>query len=293
MRRLLIVGCGDVVRRALPQLLRHWRVFALVRRRDEQLAELGVLQIVGDLDRRATLHRIAGIADAVIHSAPPPSAGADDPRTARLLATLATGKSVPRSLVYIGTSGIYGDCGGAQVDETRPPAPRTDRARRRQAAETRLRAFGRRSGCRVALLRAPGIYAAERLPLERVRQRLPLLRAEEDSFTNHIHAEDLARALDATLRRGRPNRTYNVVDDSVLKMGDWFDRLADAFGLPRAPRLPPADVRTQLSPLQLSFMGESRRLDNRRMKRELGLRLRYPSVIEGLAAARAETERTA
>ncbi len=287
MRRLLIVGCGDVVRRALPQLLRHWRVFALVRRHDPGLSALGVVQIVGDLDRRDSLRRIAGIADAIIHSAPPPSSGDDDPRTARLLATLQTGKSLPRSLIYIGTTGVYGDCAGAKCDETRPIAPRTDRARRRAAAEARLRRFGRHH-CRVVLLRAPGIYAADRLPLERVRQSLPLIRAEDDACTNHIHAEDLARSLTAALRSGRSNRTYNVVDDTDLKMGDWFDRLADTFGLPRAPRLAKDAAMAQLTPMQRSFMGESRRLDNRRLKQELGLRLDYPTIEEGIAAARRE-----
>ncbi|RTL55573.1 MAG: NAD-dependent epimerase/dehydratase family protein [Rhodocyclaceae bacterium] len=285
MRRLLIIGCGDVVRRALPVLLQRWRVFALVRRRDPALAALGVVQLVGDLDDARSLGRIAGIADAVLHSAPPPAEGEADPRTARLLAALAKGKSLPRSLVYIGTTGVYGDCGGALIDETRPVAPRTSRARRRADAERRLRNFGRRSGCRVVLLRAPGIYAADRLPLERIRNRTPLIRAEEDAYSNHIHADDLAGTCIAALHRGGPQRAVNVVDDSALAMGDWFDLLADAFALPRSPRLAKAEALAALSPVQLSFMGESRRIGNTRLKNELGVRLRYPTVAVGVAAA--------
>ncbi|WP_459949722.1 NAD-dependent epimerase/dehydratase family protein [Denitratisoma sp. agr-D3] len=285
MRRLLIIGCGDVVRRALPSLLHHWRVIALVRQHDPVLAGLGVVQLVGDLDRGRSLDRLAGIADAVLHSAPPPATGEKDPRTTRLLAALGKGKSLPRSLVYIGTTGVYGDCDGAQIDETRPLAPLSDRARRRADAERQLRAFGRRSGCRVVLLRAPGIYAADRLPLQRLRAGTPLVRAEEDAYTNHIHADDLAAACVAALRHGAPQRAINVVDDSAIAMGEWFDLLADAFALPRAPRLDKAAAMAALSPMQRSFMGESRRIRNDRLKTELGLRLIHPTVTAGIAAA--------
>ena len=287
MRRLLIIGCGDVVRRVLPQLVLRWHVLALVRRHDPQLAALGITQIEGDLDQPDTLTRLAGIADAVIHSAPPAPQGAGDTRTQNLIAVLQRGKSLPRQLVYISTSGVYGDCGGAWVSETRVPAAQSARAARRVDAERSLRQFGRQRGrrCRVSILRAPGIYAADRLPLERLHQRLPLMLHAEDSHTNHIHAEDLGRACIAALARGRANRVYNVCDDSSLAMGEWFDALADAFALPRAPRLPREEVRRAVPPLQWSFMNESRRLDNTRMKQELRLRLRYPTVATGIAAA--------
>jgi nucleoside-diphosphate-sugar epimerase len=286
MRRLLIVGCGDVVRRVLPQLVRRWRVYALVREPEEDLRALGVLQILGDLDRPATLRRLAGIAHAVLHSAPPAAEGARDVRTQRLIAALRRSRSLPRDLVYISTSGVYGDCGGALVDESRPPRPTTARARRRVDAERRLRAFGRESGCCVSILRAPGIYAGDRLPLDRVERGDPVLRADEDVYTNHIHAEDLGRACIAALHRGRPNRAYHVSDDSALRMGDWYDMLADARGLPRLPRVTRAEAAQRLSPVMLSFMGESRRLDNARLKRELKMALRYPTVDAGLAAIR-------
>jgi len=271
------------MRRALPQLVLRWHVLALVRQHDPQLAALGVPQIEGDLDQPDTLARLAGISDAVIHSAPPPPQGTGDTRTRNLIAVLQRGKSLPRQLVYISTSGVYGDCGGTRVSETRMPAAKSARAARRVDAERRLRQFGRR--CRVSILRAPGIYAADRLPLERLHKGLPLMLHAEDSHTNHIHAEDLGRACIAALARGRANRVYNVNDDSSLAMGEWFDALADAFALPRAVRLPREEVRRAVPPLQWSFMNESRQLDNTRMKRELHLRLRYPTVTEGIAAA--------
>ena len=277
----MIVGCGDVVRRALPVLTRRWKVIALVRSIDPALREQGVQQIRGDLDQLASLRRLAGIADAVLHSAPPPSEGTGDPRTKHLLATLARARSLPRRLVYISTSGVYGPCAGAVVRESRPCAAGTARARRRVAAESLLRS----TNLRVSILRAPGIYAADRLPLERVRRGDPVLTTAEDVFTNHIHAEDLATACVVALERGAANRAYNICDDSAERMGDWFDKLADAFRLPRPPRLARAEIQTRLSPLLLSFMSESRRLDNTRMKRELKLRLRYPTVDDGIADA--------
>ncbi len=291
MRRLLIIGCGDVMRRTLPQLVRRWRVMALVRHRDPALAALGVTQIEGDLDHPETLTRLSGISDAVIHSAPPPAEGKGDPRTGRLLALLQRGKSLPRRIVYISTSGVYGDCGGAVVAETRAVGAKSARAARRVDAEARLRRFGRRLGsrCRISILRAPGIYAGDRLPLERLRRGLPLMLHAEDSHTNHIHAGDLGRACIAALSRGRSNRVYNISDDSALAMGEWFDLLADRFGLPRAPRLPREEVRRSVPPMQWSFMSESRRLDNTRMKRELRLHLRCPTVFAGIAAAQEAT----
>jgi nucleoside-diphosphate-sugar epimerase len=285
VQRLLIVGCGDVVRRVLPELTRRWRVYALVRERDAMLADTGVTQIVGDLDHRPSLRRLAGLADAVLHSAPPPDSGNTDPRTRRLIAALRRG-SLPRCLVYISTSGVYGDCASAYVDETRTLRPQTSRAMRRVDAEDQLRCFGAASCCRVSILRAPGIYAADRLPLERLKRGLPVLRPEEDSYTNHIHAEDLGRACIAALAWGRANRAYNASDDSALPMGEWFDKLADAFDLPRPPKVSRGGTALQLSPVQLSFMSESRRLVNQRLKRELGLRLRYPTVDAGIAAAK-------
>jgi nucleoside-diphosphate-sugar epimerase len=180
---------------------------------------------------------------------------------------------------------VYGDCAGEHIDETRRLAPLSDRARRRVDAEQLLRAFGRRGACRVSILRAPGIYAADRLPLQRLRKALPLLDASEDVFTNHINADDLAAACIAALRLGKSNRAYNVCDDSSIRMGDWYDKLADSFALPRAVRLPRDKAEAILPPAQLSFMRESRRIGNARAKRELKFRLRYPTVDDGIQAA--------
>ncbi len=293
VQKLLIVGCGDVAWRALPRLVRRYRVYALLRDADEHARwrAAGAVPLAGDLDDRAGLGRCGGLADAVLHLAPPPDRGDRDTRTRHLLAALGRGKSLPQRLIYISTSGIYGDCAGAVVDETRAPHPATARALRRLDAERTLRAFGRATGVAVAILRAPGIYAADRLPLERLAKGTPALADADDVFTNHIHADDLAAACCAALVRARPNRAYNACDDSHWKMGEYFDRVADAFALPRPPRLTRAEAARQLSPLQLSFMRESRRLSNRRLREELRLALAYPTVADGIAAAREEHER--
>jgi nucleoside-diphosphate-sugar epimerase len=285
---LLIVGCGDVGLRVLRVLSPGWRVLALTSQpaRRAELRAAGATPLVGDLDRPATLGRLGALADAVLHLAPPPARGDDDPRSRHLLRALARGGRV-RRLVYASTSGVYGDAGGAWVDEARTPAPATARARRRVLAEALWRWYGRRSGVRVTILRVPGIYAPDRPggdPRERVRRGAPVLQAADDVYTNHIHADDLARACVAALHRGLPQRVLHVCDDSELKMGDYFDLVADRCGLARPPRLSRQQAQAQLPPMTLSFMSESRRLCNRRLKRELRLRLRYPTVEDGLGA---------
>ena len=278
--RLLLVGCGDVGMRLLPLLAGRYRVFAMTRDpgRCAELRAAGAVPIVADLDQPASLARLRGLAQRVVHLAPPRPEGERDVRTRHLAALLPEGARV----VYVSTTGVYGDCGGALVTETRSVAPKNARARRRVDAERVLRAWARRNGGQLSILRVPGIYAAERLPLKRLREGTPALRPEDDVYTNHIQADDLARIIVQALRRALPNRVYHAVDGTRLKMGDYFDAVADAWGLPRPPRLAREALRAQVSPVLLSFMSESRRLDNARL-RELGVRLRYPDVAAALA----------
>lgn len=284
---MLIIGCGDVGLRVAQLLRDRWRLLALTSspQRLPLLRAAGIVPLTGDLDRPQGLRRIGALADAVLHLAPPPSQGETDDRTRHLLQALARSGRV-RRLVYGSTSGVYGDCGGERFDETRTPAPQTARARRRVDAERQLRAFGRASGAKVSLLRIPGIYAIDRPgghPRERLLRGTPVLAAADDVYTNHIHADDLARACVAALHRGAAQRVYHASDDTELAMGDYFDLAADLCGLPRPPRIRRADAATALSPMALSFISESRRLDNTRLLRELRLRLRYPTVRDGLA----------
>ena len=274
-----MIGCGDVALRVASLLRGRVRIVGMVRKAQDasKLRERGIVPIVGDLDDFRTLARVSAGAYAVLHFAPPPGEGRDDPRTQKLLATLGKAGSIPQRFVYISTSGVYGDCGGARIAETRIRRAQTPRGRRRVAAEDRIRLWAANLHVTATILRAPGIYASTRLPVERVRQQTPVLAADEDVYTNHIHADDLARATVAALFHGLPNRAYNVSDDAELKMGAWFDAVADAFRLPRPPRVSWEDAESRIAPLLLSFMSESRRLSNARMKRELRMRLRYPT----------------
>ncbi|HMN94429.1 MAG TPA: SDR family oxidoreductase [Hydrogenophaga sp.] len=292
--RVLIVGCGDVGLRAARELGsgRRARLLALTssEQRRPELRRAGITPLLGDLDRAASLQRLGGLATRVVHLAPPPSHEhanwREDPRTRQLLRALAR-RGAPASMVYGSTSGVYGDRQGDWVDESMPVSPGTPRAWRRVDAERWVHAYGRASGARTVVLRIPGIYASDRdggTPRARLQRGTPVLRPEDDVYTNHIHADDLARACALALWRGRPRRTINVVDDTELRMGDYFDLAADLYGLPRPPRIGRSEAQAQLPLALLSFMGESRRLHNRRMKRELRLQLRYPTVSEGLRA---------
>ena len=297
--RLLIVGCGDVGTRVASRLLhgpgaQRVRVLALTTEpaRLPALRALGITPLRGNLDAPATLRRLAGLATHVLHLAPPPTntTGSDnwwrDLRTLALVRALRR-RSLPTALVYGSTSGVYGDCGGAWVSESRAVAPNTPRAQRRVDAERAVRHLGR-SGVRASILRIPGIYAPNRdggTPEARLRKGTPVLEAQDDVFTNHIHADDLARACTAALWRGAPQRIYHASDDSELKMGDYFDLAADLYGLPRPPRVPRSTAKDHLPLVLLSFMGESRRLDNTRLHRELRVQLHYPTVREGLVGS--------
>ncbi len=290
MLRVLIIGCGDIALRLVRQQREQpssryggVQFYALNRSpsRIPLLREVGIRPIGGDLDDRRSLRRLAGMADVVLHFAPPQGEGLVDWRTRHLLATLAMA-TAPARLLYISTTGVYGDCAGAWVEETRPARPGNARARRRWDAERQLRSWAIRAGVRLSILRAPGIYAKGRLPEARVRQGLPALLPEVDIHTNHIHAEDLARLAWQAVFWARPQRLYNAVDESSLKMGDWFDCVAAHLGVPRPPRLPYEAVMSAVTPAMQTFLKESRRLSNRRIREELGFRFRYPDVHTGL-----------
>ena len=334
--RVLIVGCGDVGMRCVPLLLPHAHVFALTSHagRCAELRAAGVSPLVGDLDERRSLKRLAGLAPTVLHLAPPQKTGDDDRRTRALLATLSMRRDfalaratryatsapigrmrraraswatagtaaepanivpdglrrtaasrAPVRLVYASTTGVYGDCGGAWIDETRSVEPANARAKRRVSAERQLRRATARGSIAASIARIPGIYAGNRLPLARLEKRTPALVATDDVYTNHIHADDLAAILVRLATHGRPARVIHASDDSSLKMGEYFDLVADAFGLARPPRITREQAEAQIEPTLLSFMRESRRLVNRRLKEELGVRLRYPSVEDFLRQA--------
>jgi nucleoside-diphosphate-sugar epimerase len=287
--RVLIVGCGDVGLRVARDLGPRVQRLALTSSpaRVPELRTRGITPLLGNLDDATTLRRLAGIATRVVHLAPPPGESDSDwwrdPRTLALARALRR-RTRPVSLVYGSTSGVYGDCAGEWVSEERPVSPRTPRAQRRVDAERIVRFLGR-GGIRTSILRIPGIYAPDReggTPRQRLLKGTPVLEHADDVYTNHIHADDLARACLAALWRGQPQRVYNASDDSQLKMGDYFDLAASLYGLPCPPRVPRSTAQDALPLMLLSFMSESRRMDNTRLKTALRVRLQYPTVHTGL-----------
>ena len=277
--RILIVGCGDIGLRVAKQLCRNYRVFALTSQQSRfpELRGLGITPILGDLDKPETLWRLSGLAETVIHLAPPQNIGHRDSRTRNLTRILAQGPASLSRLIYVSTTGVYGDHKGGRVSEITPVNPQSERAKRRVDAERVLRLWGPAHGVAVTILRVPGIYAANRLPVERLQARTPALISDEDAYSNHIQSDDLARLVCAAVYHGKPQRVINACDGGETKMGDYFDEVADAFGLERPARIPAAELQKIVSPMLWSFMRESRRVTNTRLP-ELKTPLRYPSV---------------
>ena len=281
----------------LARVQGHMRTFALTsqQQRITELREAGITPLLGNLDQPSSLKRLAGLATRVVHLAPPPLQGQHDPRTLALARALML-RTAPSSVVYGSTSGVYGDCEGEWVAESRIVNPKTSRAQRRVDAEQRLRHFARLRGnaVQMRILRIPGIYANDRdggTPRDRLMRGTAVLQIQDDVFTNHIHANDLARACQLAMWRGKTQRTYNINDDSQMLMGDYFDMAAGVYGLPKPPRISRAQAKDELGEMQMSFMSESRRLINTRMKRELRLRLLYSQVQEGLEAPNLQLKR--
>jgi nucleoside-diphosphate-sugar epimerase len=282
---VLIVGCGDVGQRVAA----HYRkqgvaVTGLVRSHASEVAlkRQGIAAARVDLDQDPLPQLPAGH-EAVFYFAPPPEFGTADPRVARTLEAFSRDGN-PRRLVYVSTTGVYGDCDGDWVDEKRPVNPEADRARRRLDAEQRFQAWSRRSGVELVVLRVAGIYGPDRLPLARIRDGLPLVRAEEAPFTNRIHEDDLVRVCAAAMAAPVAGEVFNVSDGHPGTMAEYFDAVADLAGLPRPPKIPMAEAEARLSPGMYAYMRESRRLDNRKMRERLGVELRYPTLAEGLPA---------
>ncbi len=286
MDSVLIIGCGDIgTRVAALWLARGATVTALARNVPgaERLRALGIDPVLGDLDQPDTLTHIDVANRLLYYFVPPPKVGEMDLRMRTLIDALS-GRTKPHKAVYISSTGVYGDNHGAWVTEDAPVNPKTARARRRLDAENALRGWGKKQGVAVVILRVPGIYGPGRFPVEAIRSRRPVVYETECGFSNRIHAEDLALVCIAAAERGRADTIYNASDGSPGNMTDYFNRVADAFGLPRPPVVSRAEAARFLSPEMLSYIDESRRIDNRRIREELGIKFRYPSLQAGLDA---------
>jgi len=282
MGRVFIVGCGHVGRLIARRTLDQERqVLALVRSEIAagELESLGITAVRGDLDDPKSLTSLCGDDDLVHYLAPPPGSGVGDSRMANFLNALS---ARPRRIVYISTSGVYGDCGGAWVDEDTTPNPQTDRARRRLDAELQLQRWGQRTRLAAIILRVGGIYGPGRLPETRLRRRAPILLEGQSGYTNRIHVEDLVSICLTAGESTGESRVYNVSDGNPGTMSGYFKAVARRLGLPQPPEIPMEEARERLSPAMMSYLLESRRMDTRRMRSELGIQLRYPDLDAGL-----------
>lgn len=281
---VFIVGCGYVGERvAAEERHRGREVFALARtpRSAQRLLTFGIEPVRGDLDDPESLRDLP-TADATIHYfAPPPDRGDADPRIEAFLNAVPAGRT-PRRIVLISTSGVYGDCAGEWVDERRPRDPRVDRARRRVSAELALERWAEERDVPCAILRVPGIYGPDRLPLDRIEKGVPVLAEAESPWSNRIHVDDLAAACIAAGEDGRATGAFNVSDGHPSTMTDYFKRVARAAGLPEPPEISLAEARETLSPAMLSYLAESKRLDITRMRQELGVEPAYPDLDAAL-----------
>ena len=288
-RTCVIVGCGYTGQRLASRLRPAWRVTATARSAGAaaRLEAAGIGAVPADLDApiaplpRAALEAAADGA-AIAYLAPPPDAGDTDPRLARFLEAL--GSARPSAFLYMSTTGVYGDTGGAVVTEASPVAPASDRARRRVAAERAATAWCEDRGVRAVVLRVPGIYGPHRLPLERLRRGEPALRAEDAGPGNRIHVDDLVTACIAALERPVQG-VFNVTDGNPASTTEYLTRTADLAGLPRPPLVALADATGRISPGMLAFLVESRLVDSRRMRVELGVVPRYQRLEDGIAAS--------
>ncbi len=289
MNPVLIVGCGDIGRRIAARVAPR-RLLALVRSAEsaERLRSQGITPFQADLDADPDVLDVPVAGHEVFYLAPPPGEGERDDRVARVCRRWR-GDSLPQRLVYLSTSAVYGDCAGAWIDESAALRPASARGRRRLDAENQWRRWSGETGVPVVVLRVPGIYACDRLPVKRLRAGLPVLSPGDSPYTNRIHADDLAQVCLAAMARGTAGGAYNVADGQPTTMTDYFFKVADCLGLPRPPVVDRQTAEQRLSASMLSFLAESKRLDNRLMLRQLGVRLQYPDLTAGLAGCRSET----
>jgi nucleoside-diphosphate-sugar epimerase len=285
-RRCLLAGCGYTGRRLARRLQPGWRVSALARSdaAADRLAADGIVAERADLDLPAARGALTGSCDgaAVVYLVPPPDEGTTDPRIERFLALL--GDAVPACLVYVSTTGVYGDTRGALVTEASTTAPGNDRARRRVAAERAVESWSAAHGVRSVILRVPGIYGPGRLPIERLRRGEPALEPADAGPGNRIHVDDLVEACAAAIERP-VSGIFNVTDGDPSSTTVFLQRTAALAGLPPPPLVPLADAPGRISPGMLAFLVESRRVDNRRMREVLGVVPRYSHLDDGIRAS--------
>lgn len=297
MKTVFIVGCGDIGER-IAVICQQEKcdqekipVFGLVRSAESvkrlQQASISPVQVdLAQMDNLATLPTLQIAGATVFYLAPPPGEGDTDPLIRRFLAAMSAESSkaggLPERLVLLSTTAVYGDCHGEWITETHPVNPETARGRRRLDAEQAAREWSEKTGVPIVILRVGGIYGPGRLPIARIEQGLPILKEAESPFTNRIHQDDLAQICVAAAERGGAGEVYNVSDGQPSTMSRYFKDIAQAQGLPMPSEVSLDEAQKVMSAGMLSYLKESRRLDNRKLLEELGVVLGYPDLEVGL-----------
>jgi len=284
LRNALIIGCGDMGRRVARLIQEDGGAVTALARSDasrEKLEQLGVTVISGNLDEPTTLTTLPTRDAVVFYFAPPPGGGVTDPRVESFCAAISSGTE-PSKIVYISTSGVYGDCGDRPVTEDTLPNPQTSRGKRRLDAENTFLEWGRKQSVPVVILRVTGIYGPGRFPVSQLASGQPVLREAEAPLTNRIHADDLARVCLAAAEKGEAGDIFNVSDGHPGTMTEYFNAVADVLGYPRPRQVTLEEARQVMSPLMLSYVSESRRMDNGKMLAKLGIKLLYPTLADGI-----------
>jgi nucleoside-diphosphate-sugar epimerase len=284
LKDVLIVGCGDIGVRVARQVQQAGgNVIGLARSEASagRLLALGIDPVIANLDDAASLNALPTAGKLIFYFAPPPGGGPFDSRMRNFCQAVDSGQ-VPAKIVYISTSGVYGDCRGEWVTEQTPINPQTSRAQRRADAEATLSEWARRHALPVVILRVTGIYGPGRLPLARVQQGHPILREEESPPTNRIHADDLADVCIRAAEKAVDGDIFNVSDGQPGTMTQYFNTVCDLLGLPRLPQIDMQEARQVMNPMMLSYLTETRRMDNRKMMEQLDVTLMYPDLSSGL-----------
>lgn len=283
-KHVLIVGCGDIGQR----VAKIWQksgesVYAVVRSKTglNRLKQLKIHAIQADLDNLHDLNNRLVKHSLLYYFAPPPAKGVKDTRMANFLKSLDK-NARPAQLIYISTSGIYGNQQGQLINEQTPANPQVDRAKRRYHAEQQLKQWSKHTSIAITILRVGGIYGPGRLPLQRLKDHIPMLHENLAPQTNRIHADDLAQVCVAAAAKGAAGEIYNVSDGTNSNMTEYFNTIADFCGLTRPPLVNWQEAEKTISKGMLSYLKESRRMDNSKMINELKIQLIYPTLKDGL-----------
>ncbi len=284
--RLFVFGFGDsAMRLADNAATRGYRCAGTVRTADKAPAILARGHDAVHFERTAPLSDPANVFAGATHllsSIPPDPDG--DPALAVHGPDIERHARELRWIGYFSTTGVYGDHGGAWVDEDTPPAPASERAQRRLLAEQRWQALGGRLGVPVHIFRLPGIYGPGRSALDQVRAGSARRIVKPGQVFSRIHVDDIATTVLTSMERPERAGLYNVADDEPAPQADVVAYACTLLEVEPPPLIDFAEMESSLSPMARSFYAESRRVRNARIKQELGVTLSYPTYREGLRA---------